>query len=491
MKSFKLIAVLSSVATGLICGTVGYGISYFVTKPTSDEQKLIDEYNVLKDEWLFLTDDVNLSDAAANGLVSGVASKKSDNYTFYTESVQEQGLSTDGNGFGFLSHFYDGGLYVVEVYTESTSYKAGLREKDVIYSIKVGSEDIFNFQNHTLSEINSKLSSVNDTTTTFEFQIKRGGEDISLSMKRGAYSQNMIDIIQTPSTENNQTMTIKVNTFLGQPALALEGALSSYSSNINKLVLDLRGNGGGYVSQAEAMAKLFVKKGTMIYQLKDRNDNVIEASYQKSDPKFTISNYSIIMDNNTASASEIFALAMRAGTNTTTYGLTSYGKGIAQKFKYFSDGSVMRYTYAYVYGPEKENENIEGENEDDDDIVCIHNKGITPDIPYSIDYTYLGTNLDLSSTGISTYMQDYFLKILKEIHPDEFANKAYLATYHYIDAITDYYDVINNNTDETNLGISGFNESGGMNKRLNDILNKEEYDKYCYYYNDLTFKVSK
>ncbi len=487
-KSSKIVfLVFGTILSLAIGGGVGYGVGTLTHALSEDEQKLVDEYRLLRDDWLYGNETTYLGELAAKGLVTGVADSQSDSYTFYTANFAQQGLSTDGNGFGFSTHYYDGGLYVTSVYRESTAYDAGLRQGDVLYGVTIGKEDYFDFKNHSLTEINAKLSSVSDTTTQFIFAGERNGSDLTVIMTRGAYKENLVDIISTPSESNGFTMALKVNTFLGTPAAAVEGSIKSYASTIKHLIFDLRGNGGGYVSQASEMLKLFVKKGTLLYQLRDKNNKVLSEEYQNSDPKYHLDKFSIIMDNNTASASEIFALAMRAGSNTTTYGLTSYGKGIAQNFKTFSDGSVVRYTNAYVYGPEKENETMYEEGDDEDSIMCIHGKGIIPDVSYTTDYAFLASSMDYSSIGISEYGQNHFLKVLNDLYPNNYPT-SYSASYHFTSAIEQYAFAMSVKYSSSSLAV-GFNENGGMYKPLNDILNKEAFDQYLHYYDDLTTSV--
>ena len=123
-------------------------------------------------------------------------------------------------------------------------------------------------------------------------------------------------------------MAVRIDTFLGNPYYILDAMIYNYysKSKINKLIIDLRENGGGYVRQAEKISKLFVEKGTFIYSLVNKDNKVITESYQRNEPKYKIPSYSLIIDNNTASTSELLTLAMRAGTNAKIYGFKSYGK---------------------------------------------------------------------------------------------------------------------------------------------------------------------
>lgn len=489
----KAILIFTSVLiSGLaIGGSAGFLITRNAYKLSPEEQKLIEGYRLLKDDWLFGNEEEHLASLAAAGLISSVADENGDPYTFYTGTEAEQGLSTNGKGFGFSSHSYNGGLYITEIHPGSSAEQSkNMFVGDVIYGVTRGDEKYYDFTTHSYSEVNSYLGE-DKGDVVYSFSIKRAGENITVNIKKGFYSQKLIDIVATPVQSNNYTIVVKINTFLGDPVSALKGTLQFYMGKYNELVLDLRGNGGGYVSQAEEMAKLFVRKGTLINKLVDKNGKTLSSMYQTEEPYYAGGNnikYSMILDGNSASASESFALAMRAGCDAKIYGLKSFGKGIAQNFKYFSDGSVIRYTYAYVYGPERENETMYDEGSDDDDIMCIHKKGIIPDKTFSVDYGYLNSVADYTtSLGISAYAQEFFLKALNEIHPGEYPT-SYSKNYHFVDAIKEYGT--KSAILYSDVGYSqAFSDDGFVSRHLNNLFVKECYDKYLEYYNALTSEV--
>lgn len=469
--------------TLLVGGVAGYFISYYQNKPSAEEQKLIDEYNLLQDEWLYEEEDTEFGELAAKGLASTIASSANDPFTFYTSNSSDQGLATEGKGFGIKTHPYDGNLYVTEVHTESIAHQKGIQVGDVLTSLTSDGET-YTFKDHSPSEINNRIAPVKNTVT---LKGKRGEQELSWTMAPSEYSEDLISLLSTPSASNGYTLGIRVNTFLGSSSLAVESIVKNYKGTAKKLVLDLRGNGGGYVSQASKMASLFVKKGTLLYRLVDKNGKTIEEETQKNNPEYTYDSLSLIIDGGSASASEIFTLALRAGSNAVVYGDKSYGKGIAQNFKTFSDGSVLRYTSAYVYGPERENETMYDEGKDSDKVMCIHGKGILPDVPFSFHYYDYQLVADFTqSIGISENAQIFFLEILNGLdssYPD-----SYSKDYHYIDAVKDYANSLSARYNDTSYG-EAFNEKGAMLKIVNDKFTKEEYDKYLEEYDRLTNEV--
>lgn len=475
------------VSLSVITIGIGFAIGYFVNQSINhlspEEEKLLEQYHLLKDDWLFGNEQDYLDDLVSEGIISGPAEALDDPYTIYTDTYEEQGLSTDHLGLGFTSHSYDGGLYVVEVHNGVNQDK--LRVGDVIYGCYKNDEEYFDFKSHSSDEINEYLRTDVDELSRFKMDILRGDERMTVELKRGQYTEKYVDILQEPTNENNLSLVIKINTFLGDPVSDVIDIINHYSEiKISNLVIDLRQNTGGLVSQADALSKLFVKKGTLIYQFRDKNNKVTKESYQTKDPTFTIPHYSLIIDDRSASASETFTLAMRAGTDCTVYGLKSFGKGIAQEFKTFSDGSVVKYTSSYVYGPERENETMYEENEDDDDVMCIHNKGIIPDVAYTLDYTYLQNIVDYTDSIYITEQEgEYLLKFLHDVYTDKNFPTQYTNAFRFEDAIQDFTDIIN---EKYQQDYQPFTADGKVTKDINDKLIKESYDAYLQHYDLLT-----
>lgn len=491
----KLILITSMTLTGVLCLAGGLIGGYFINKLPADEQKLVDEYRVLKDDWLYGNEATYLGDNAAAGLISGVSDAQDDPYTFYTQNYTDQGLGTDHLGFGFTSHSYDGGLYLTEIHTGNPSSSAGPSEGklfigDVLYGVTRGADDYYDFASHSYADVQTYLSQTINATTPFVFKVKRGdGSAVKdVTIYRGNYTERYIDVLQTPAVANGNVLAVRINTFLGNPTSSLRGTLDYYLSrgSIDKLVIDLRGNGGGYVNEADSMAKLFVDKGTLIYKMIDKNGKTISQDTQNAVPTYTIPSYSVLIDSNTASASEIFTLAMRAGTNATVLGLKSYGKGIAQEFQTFADGSVLRYTAAYVYGPERKNETMYDEGTDSDAIMCIQGKGIIPDQTFSTDYIYLQGTLTLdTSLAVNQASMNFLLKMMTQLHSTALTSSTYNDSYHFDDLLRETSAYLATEYSDTSL-LSRYQSNGNVSKALNDKIVKTSYDGYLAYYSELT-----
>ncbi len=485
-KSVKtaLLLALSALSVLVIGGIGGYFLSLEINKLSDDERKVVEEYRVLRDEWLYGNEEEYLADYALSGLADGFAESGDDPYTFYTPTMEDQNLSVSHLGFGITTHPYDGGYYVTAVHDGPAS--GVLEEGDVLLGATRGREEYYSFQEHTIAENENFLSDEEHVTDAYVFTYSRNGEEGTALLRKSTYQEEIVHVLEEPQEDNGYTLSVQIRTFLGEPTQDLDQILSDYEGKrIDRLLLDLRGNTGGYVDECERMAKLFVRKGQLIDQLVDRDGNVLQETIQESDPKYSYPEYAILIDSNTASASETFALAMRAGTDCTLYGRTSYGKGVAQRIRTYSDGSTLRFTYAYVYGPEKENEDMYDEGSDEDDVLCIHGKGIVPDVVYDTDYVWLQSTPILSSSlSVSIANQMHVLNLLHLLPLEEEIPQSYQSNYHFHDALVDFSNYVSKKyQDETLLNI--YQENGCVSLPIEQKVGKESFDLYLSYCDDL------
>ena len=142
---------------------------------------------------------------------------------------------------------------------------------------------------------------------------------------------------------------------------------------MKKLIIDLRGNSGGYLEEAEKVTSLFLEKGKLIYSLKNKEN--IENYKDKTE---TSVNYPVvvIVDGQTASAAEIFACALKDSYGSVIIGNKSYGKGKAQHTYKLKNGNIVKYTTYNWLRPSGES---------------IDKVGIIPDIEVNNEYTYSNT----------------------------------------------------------------------------------------------------
>ena len=132
--------------------------------------------------------------------------------------------------------------------------------------------------------------------------------------------------------------------------------------NIDGLIIDLRNNTGGYLNAASKMAELFLKDGKIIYSLNEKSGNKIYEDKTMESRSYPIS---VLVNGNTASASEILAAALRDSYGAKLVGSKTYGKGKVQKTSKLSNGTMYKYTSAKWLTPDGE---------------CIDEVGLIPDL---------------------------------------------------------------------------------------------------------------
>ena len=126
--------------------------------------------------------------------------------------------------------------------------------------------------------------------------------------------------------------------------------LDSFSKNVNSLVIDLRDNTGGYLTAAHDISELFLEKGSVIYQIKDKDGNITK--YKASNGVYKHFNkITVLINENSASASEILTLALKENLGASVVGTKSFGKGTVQETKMLNSGAMVKYTTSYWLSP--------------------------------------------------------------------------------------------------------------------------------------------
>lgn len=361
--------IFAIVVTSVITGAVVYK-NYGKLKDTEkvsvnnndDLSEFIKAYNNILDGYVEKVDKEKLIDAAIEGMYSTL-----DEYTTYldeevTKSLKEQ-LNGEYGGIGVqITKNEDGTILISDVFENSTAEEAGLKAGDIILKV-----DDVSVTDLTLAEAADKIKSSFEVNLTY----KRDGKEYTIPLA--------VRTVQIPSvsTENFDGIGyIYVSTFSMTTYDQFKSKLEALESkNINSLIIDLRGNTGGYLHVAKQMSELFLQKGDVIYGMQYRNG---KEEYVK-DSTAESRNYKIVvlLNSGSASASEILASALKDSYGATIIGTTSYGKGTVQETSDLTSGSMVKYTTAHWLTPS--GKNIDGE-------------GIKPDIEVNLnkydEYSY-------------------------------------------------------------------------------------------------------
>ncbi len=349
-------SVISAITTGVIISN-NYGLSY---KSVNEDEKLnefLKAYSNIVDNYYENVDKEKMLDAAINGMLNYLG----DNYTTYLNSDQskelEKRLAGSYEGIGISLQ----GQQVASVVENGPAARSGILVGDKVS--KVNGTDVSSLNSGAISALitTSKKKSVT-------LLIERNGESLEFNVS--------IESIPLPSVEEklleNNIGYIKMDIFSKNLAEQVKTSLNNLKKQgMNRLIIDLRDNTGGYLDSAEKTASLLLEKGKLIYSLQDKNKK--EDYYDETDECENIP-IVILINNNTASAAEILAAALKDSySNTTIVGEKSFGKGKVQQTYDLSDGSKAKYTSAKWLRPNGD---------------CIDTIGISPDVEASLSYEY-------------------------------------------------------------------------------------------------------
>lgn len=349
--------IVVSLSTGLIVYNNYDKISKSKSDDTSSEIKEFTEsYNHIINSYIDEVDKSKLIDAA----ISGMYNFLNDEYSIYmdndmTESLNEQLEGTyDGIGIEMTMN-NKGVIYVTQVFKNTPAEKAGLKPDDILVAL-----DGKSLEGKTTAEV----ASIIKKGTKLEFKLTYKRDNIE---KTVTVNKKHIYINSVKSKRFDNIGYINISTFSATTEEQVKKELDNFDKNISNLIIDLRNNTGGYLNAAYDVSELFLKKGKVIYQLKDRNNKITKFTAKSGEYRH-FNNIIVIINGSTASASEILALALKESANAKIVGTKSYGKGTVQETSKLKSGSMVKYTTAYWLSPEGNS---------------INKTGITPD--YKID----------------------------------------------------------------------------------------------------------
>ncbi|SIQ47153.1 carboxyl-terminal processing protease [Peribacillus simplex] len=347
----------------------------------SEFEKLYSTYDTIKDNYYEEIDQDKLVDGAINGMIKAL----DDPYSAYMDKKEassfHESISSSFEGIGAEIQEQDGQIMVVSPIKGSPAEKAGVKPNDIILSVDGKSVE-------GLSSSEAVLKIRGEKGTKVDLSISRAGEQepIELTIKRDTIP------IETVYAEmlDDGVAKIQVTSFSEHTVQELKTALEEMSKKDMKgLVLDLRGNPGGLLDQAIEMASLFIPNGKVVLQVEERSGKK-EVYKSENDGELKIP-VVVLIDDGSASASEIVAAAVSESADIPLIGVKSFGKGTVQTAQDFEDGSNFKYTAAKWLTPEGN---------------WIHKKGIKPDINVKLpDYAnlpYISPDKELKASDSSS-----------------------------------------------------------------------------------------
>ena len=348
---------LSCVFTGFVLNfQYRKNVAFLSNENVSSEyiSEFIDVYTEVVDNFYEEVDQKGMMEAALEGMMNYLK----DNYSIYLdeEKTDELSFTLDGSYQGIGIQAY--GNIVVHIYENSPAEKAGLKIYDEI--IKVNGQEI---TINTGDKITEYLKNDKDN----EIVVKRDDKELKFNINTSK--------VYIKSTEENVIESkgkrigyIALSSFSANSAEDFQNSLLELNKEkeIDSLIVDLRGNTGGYLNSASNIANIFLKKKQVIYSLESKD----EVTTFKDETKQSLDYEVVVLVNQgSASASEVLAGALKDSYGATIVGMKTFGKGTVQTTKKYG-GTMIKYTSAKWLRPNGE---------------CVDKVGIMPDYEVEVE----------------------------------------------------------------------------------------------------------
>lgn len=288
------------------------------------------------------------------GMKKGLVEAAGDPYTMYLDPKESEEFDSQLNGTfeGIGAVLAQDGDYVI-IETPLSGYpaeKAGLKARDII--VKIDDQDA---QGLSTAEAVKRIRG--EKGTTVKLGVVRNGEILDFNVVRETIS---IPSVETSYAENDTIGVLKINSFGTDTVALTEKAITEFKlKNVKGIVVDLRNNPGGYLDGAVKVSGNWLKKGQVIVE--EKRDNTVVESFKATKDGSLIGMPTVVLINEgSASASEIMAGALRDNNAATLVGVTTYGKGSVQEVVQFDDGGALKVTVARWYTPSGKNINEDG-----------------------------------------------------------------------------------------------------------------------------------
>ena len=354
-KIYKIIMLIfvTALVTALITSVIvyNYAISGSLVKyinsssETSDIEKSINKIKKIIDEhYLGDVDKSKLKDGALKGYVEAVGDEYTEYYTKEEmDSFEEDTLGNfTGIGIYMVKDTENNVIKVLTPIDGTPAYNAGIQPGDIISKV-----DGVEYTGEQMTEAANKIKG--EVGTTVKLGIIRGTENLEIEIKRENIKINHVE----SKTLDNNVGYLKLSTFDEGCADEFKQKYDEINANqnIKALILDLRNNGGGLVEEALNIADYFTDKDSKLLITVDKKEK--EEIRKAKQSKYIKVPVVVLINENTASASEILAGALRDNGIAKIVGTKSYGKGVIQEVLTLQDGTGIKITTNEYFTPNK------------------------------------------------------------------------------------------------------------------------------------------
>lgn len=452
----KKILITICIVCSIFSFSIGFYLSYVFnhSQESKNRTKFDAIYDILRNEWYYGKEDEHIDDTLLDKAIYGMLDTEKDPFTRYLTSLGS--LATSYEGLGITISQYKEYFIVKEVLNKANmDGENGLKIGDILKSINGNS-----LQGKDSAYIKTLISNKSSVSITLE----RQGVEKTITGYINTYSP--VTVFKDFSY-SNELAYIKITEFGLKTAQELEKYLKdAKNENYNQVILDLRDNPGGYISSVVDCADLFLGRGEIVLTTKDKDDNSYSYKTNTKD-KYDFDKIIILINNGSASGAEALSAALNENLNSKVelVGVTTYGKGSAQKTVYFTDGTYFHYTYALWFTPEGNK---------------INKIGVSPEDVYE---------------GSGIHLLDFNGALLEENNYGEDVKnlQIILKTLNYYDGpITGFFSENLKNSLMNYQKDLGIEESGKLDKlTIRYILAKIYDDQVADYKNEVNYVINK
>ncbi len=303
--------------------------------------KLLTISKTIEDHYALDFDSEKATDYAAWAYAESLG----DPYTEYFNSEEfrlfNDSINSVYHGLGVTIDYSSGSALITDVAEDSSAEKAGILPGDILVSVdgRVITEENYG---DVVNYIRGYSEDAVSDDTEMEFTVSRGGEESVYRIKRSSF--HIPPVTHTVTDEG--VLYVALSVFSDESAKEFSELLGELNGSISAIILDLRNNGGGQVSSLITIASELMPEGPLFSSVNSKGKT---AEYKITDNDYSAVPLAVLVNGESASASEILSAAIKQSGRGVLIGTTTYGKGLVQTIVTFGDGSALKYTDAKYY----------------------------------------------------------------------------------------------------------------------------------------------